>query len=274
VPLISLALWLQPYFSGDDNAVQKDDLDKLGQWLAAAERRYLADMRVQEITRALRALSSAYVERRERGTGQRVHGALDTAGKRAAFALYYAPLHFIAVVEAVRALHGTDAALNQITDLGCGTGAAGAAWAIAAESRPSVIGVDRHPWAVAEARWTLSQLGLKGHAKHGNVERLPPARSREGIVAAYTLNELSDAARIRVEQQLLERARKGARLLIVEPLARGVAPWWDATATRLIERGGRADEWKMTIEVPSVVRLLGTAAGLNYRELRFQTMFL
>ena len=38
--------------------------------------------------------------------------------------------------------------------------------------------------------------------------------------------------------------------------------------------GGRADEWKLTIEVPPIVRLLGTAAGLNYRELRFQTLFL
>jgi SAM-dependent methyltransferase len=274
VALISLRFGCGPHFLAKTNVVQKDDQEKLGQWLGAAEARYLSDMRVQEITRALRALSSAYVERRERGTGQRVQGALDTAGKRAAFALYYAPLHFIAVIEAVRALHGVDTALNHITDLGCGTGAAGAAWAIAAESRPSVIGIDRHPWAVAEARWTFAQLGLKGHAKQGDVERLPPARSSEGIVAAYTLNELSDAARTRIEQQLLERARKGARLLIVEPLARGVAPWWDGTAKRLIERGGRTDEWKMTIEVPSVVRLLGTAAGLNYRELRFQTMFL
>jgi SAM-dependent methyltransferase len=259
--------------------VQKDDQERLGQWLAAAERRYLADMRVQEITRALRALSSAYVERRERGAGQRVRGALDTAGKRAAFALYYAPLHFIAVAEAVRALRATDARLNHIIDLGCGTGAAGAAWAIAraraaANSTPAVIGIDRHPWAVAEARWTFSQLGLKGHAKQGDVERLPPARSNEGIVAAYTLHELSDAARTRVEQQLLDRVQKGARLLIVEPLARGVTPWWSDVAQRLIALGGRADEWKLTIEAPSIVRLLGTAAGLDYRELRFQTMFL
>ena len=256
------------------DAVQKDDQEKLSQWLAAAERRYLADMRVQEITRALRALSSTYVERRERGTGQRVHRALDTAGKRAAFALYYAPLHFMAVLEAVRALHVTHAALNHITDLGCGTGAAGAGWAIAAGSTPSIIGIDRHPWAVAEARWTFSQLGLKGHAKQGDVDRLPPARSSEGIVAAYTLNELSDAARAQLEHQLLDRARKGARLLIVEPLARGVAPWWEGPAKRLIELAGRADEWKLTIDAPSIVRLLGTAAGLNYRELRFQTMFL
>jgi SAM-dependent methyltransferase len=254
--------------------VQNDDQEKLNSWLAAAERRYLADLRVQEITRALRALSVAYVERRERGSGQRVHGALDTAGKRAAFALYYAPLHFIAVAEAVRVLRATDSAPDLIIDIGCGTGAAGAAWALAAGSTATIIGIDRHPWAVGEARWTLSQLGLKGYAKQDDVERLPPMRPNEGVVAAYTLNELSDAARARVERQLCDRARRGGRVLVLEPLARGVAPWWQDTAERLIALGGRADEWKLTIEVPPVVRLLGTAAGLNFRALRFQTLYL
>jgi SAM-dependent methyltransferase len=254
--------------------VQNHDQEKFDKWLAAAERRYLADLRVQEITRALRALSSAYVERRERGGGQRVRGALDTAGKRAAFALYYAPLHFIAVADAVRSLRVTDSPPNALIDLGCGTGAAGAAWAIAAESSPSIIGLDRHPWAVAETRWTYSQFGLKGYAKQGDLERLPSSRAREGIVAAYTLNELPDGARGRVEQQLFDRARGGGRVLIVEPLARAVAPWWDDMATRVVALGGRADEWQLTIDVPPIVGQLGAAAGLNYRELRFQTMFL
>jgi len=256
------------------NAVQNHDQEKFDKWLATAERRYLADLRVQEITRALRALSSAYVERRERGSGQRVRGALDTAGKRAAFALYYAPLHFIAVAEAVRSLRAVDSPPNTIIDLGCGTGAAGAAWAIAAESTPTIIGIDRHPWAVAETRWTYSQFGLPGRAKQGDVERLPASRSRESVVAAYTLNELPDGPRGRVELQLLDRARRGGRVLIVEPLARAVAPWWDDMATRLVALGGRADEWKLTIDVPPIVSQLGAAAGLNYRELRFQTMFL
>ena len=126
--------------------------DKLNTWMTAAERRYLADLRIQEITPALRALSSSYVERRSHGDGKRVHGALDTAGKRAAFALYYAPLHFIAVSEAVHALNLTNPAPKTIVDLGCGTGAAGAAWSLAAGCAPTVVGIDRHPWAVSEAR--------------------------------------------------------------------------------------------------------------------------
>ena len=161
--------------------MQDDHRAKLDAWLVAAERRYIADLRVQEITRALRALSSAYVERRERGGRQRVHGALDTAGKRAAFALYYAPLHFIAVTEAVHALARDHTRARSILDLGCGTGAAGAAWAVAAGSTPTVVGIDRHPWAVSEARWTLAQLGLNGHAKQGDVERLRPSHPGESV---------------------------------------------------------------------------------------------
>ncbi len=255
-------------------AMRNHDQDKLHDWMSAAEHRYLADLRIQEITRALRALSSAYVERRAQGNGRRVHGALDTAGKRAAFALYYAPLHFIAVREAVRTLGLTAPAPEAIVDLGCGTGAAGAAWALASGSTSTIIGIDRHPWAVAETRWTLSQLGLRGLVKQGDVARLRPARAGESAVAAYTLNELPDEARQRVEQQLLERARRGGRVLIVEPLARAVAPWWDDMAQRVSALGGRTDEWKVPVDVPPIARELGTAAGLNYRELRFQTLSL
>jgi SAM-dependent methyltransferase len=254
-------------------AVRNDERAKLDVWLNAAERRYAADLRVPEITRALRALSSAYVERRERGDRHHVQGALDTAGKRAAFALYYAPLHFIAVMEAVAALDAGQAAPGTIVDLGCGTGAAGAAWAVASGSAPEVIGIDRHPWAVAEARWTLAQFGLRGQARRGDADRLRGFRRGESVVAAYTLNELPDAARQRVEQQMGEVVGHGGHLLIVEPLARGVVPWWPEAAARIVGLGGRADEWKLTIDAPPLVRLLGTAAGLNHRELRFQTLF-
>jgi ubiquinone/menaquinone biosynthesis C-methylase UbiE len=163
---------------------------------------------------------------------------------------------------------------DSIVDLGCGTGAGGAAWAIATGSTATVTGIDRHPWAVQEARWTLAQLGVKGHAKQGDIDRLRPAHSNEFAIAAYTLNELSDDARSRVEERLCERAQRGGRALILEPLARGVVPWWPQTAERMTAIGARADEWKLAIEAPPIVRLLGTAAGLNYRELRFRTILL
>ena len=254
--------------------MRNEEDEKLKAWVTALEGRHLADLRVQEVTRALRALSSAYVERRERGERRHVHGALDTAGKRAAFALYYAPLHFIAVTEVTHALGADRPAPSSIIDLGCGTGAAGAAWAISGGSTSTVLGIDRHPWAVAEARWTLQQLGVQGRVRQGDVGRLARSRPHASVIAAYVLNELPDDARRRVEDDMVHAAERGGRILILEPLARGVAPWWRATAARITALGGRADEWRLPIDPPPAVRLLGTAAGLNFHELRLQTLFL
>src|SRR4029453_16698307 len=109
------------------------------------------NLRLPERTRPLRALSSAYVERRHtvsRG------GPLDSAGKRAAFALFYAPLHFLTCMHLIRALDQAPALPpSSGVDVGCGTGVAGAAWAVPCSGSPSVLGIDRHPWAVDEARW-------------------------------------------------------------------------------------------------------------------------
>ena len=69
------------------------------EWLTALEARHLASLTRSELTRALRALSSCYVERRNRLTSG---SALDGAGKRAAFALFYAPLHFLTLSRIVR----------------------------------------------------------------------------------------------------------------------------------------------------------------------------
>ena len=135
--------------------------------------RHLSELTFAEVRRALQALSSLYVERRERMAGG---AALDGAGKRAAFALYYGPMHFLLVREIVRglSLH----APRRILDLGCGTGTAGAAWALEGGSRARVEGVDRNGWAVTEARWTYARLGLDGRATRGPTRRRPPCRSR------------------------------------------------------------------------------------------------
>ena len=68
--------------------------DRVEVWLEALERRHLAELTFSEAARALRALSSCYVERRPRLASG---GALDTRGKRAAFALFYGPVHFVAI---------------------------------------------------------------------------------------------------------------------------------------------------------------------------------
>src|SRR5262245_66504985 len=100
-------------------------------WYAALEERHLASLTFPEVRRALQSLSTLYVGKREKiaaGT------ALDGAGKRAAFALFYGPLHFMTVRAVALALG--PAAPKRIVDLGCGTGVAGAAWASAAGNGP------------------------------------------------------------------------------------------------------------------------------------------
>jgi SAM-dependent methyltransferase len=241
------------------------------EWMTHLEARHLADLRVPEVTRALRALSSAYVERRHKVSAG---ATLDSAGKRAAFALFYAPLHFLATFHVVRELTAAGDRLTAVTDLGCGTGAAGAAWALACGAAPAVTGVDRHPWAIAEARWTYRQLRVAGHARQGDLTRVTLPGARAAIVAAYALNELPDTSRARVEDRLLDAAAKGARVLVLEPIARAVTPWWDTMAGRITAAGGRADEWRIPVDLPPLLQLLDRAAGLNHRELKLRSLYL
>jgi hypothetical protein len=240
-------------------------------WLNALEGRHLADLRVPEVTRALRALSSAYVQRRHKVSAG---ATLDSAGKRAAFALFYGPLHFLTVTHVVRALGADAPPPAAILDVGCGTGVAGAAWALCAGATPFVAGIDRHPWAVDETRWTYRQLGLRGTSKLGDLSRVLPVPRKGAVVAAYVLNELPASSRAAVEARLLDAAVNGSRVLIVEPIARGITPWWDAAAERVIAAGGRADVWRIPVELPPTQRTFDKAAGLDHRELTARTLYI
>ena len=240
-----------------------------GEWVAALEARHLSNLRVQEVTRALRAVSSAYVGRRR----EAVHRTLDSAGKRAAFALFYAPLHFLATSLVVQALGADTPAPSHILDIGCGTGAAGAAWAVTAGGTPSVTGIDRHPWAVDEAQRTYRELGVNGRARRGDITRLPPLPPGTAVVAAYVLNELPGAVRESLEDRLIDAAARGVPVLIIEPISRSVSPWWDSTASRMAAAGGRADEWRFPVDLPPLLQLLDKAAGFDHRELTARSLY-
>jgi SAM-dependent methyltransferase len=239
------------------------------EWLAALEARHLADLRLPEVTRALRALSSAYVERRR----TLARGApLDSSGKRAAFALFYAPLHYLVTAHIIGELRPRVPAT--VVDLGCGSGAAGAAWAIACERQPAVLGIDRHPWAVEEARWTYRQLRIDGRARQANAAGVRLPRGDIAVLAAYLLNELSEEARAALVLALLDAGRRGAQFLILEPIARAIAPWWDALGVRVTAAGGRADEWDLPLDLPPIVATLDKAAGLDHRRVKARSLYL
>jgi SAM-dependent methyltransferase len=243
--------------------------DKFLEWIAALDERHLSVLTPAEVARALRSLSSCYVERRDRlAAGD----ALGTAGKRAAFALFYAPIHFLVTRAVVRGLGA--GAVRRVVDLGCGTGAAGAAWALDAGDA-SVTGFDRHPWVVAEASWTYRTLGLRGTARRGDVARLR-FRTEPGIavIAAYIVNELSQDGRGRLLPNLLEAGRRGARILVLEPIARRPVPWWAEWQASFERAGGRSDEWRFPSALPVRQAQLARAAGLNPKELTARSLFL
>jgi hypothetical protein len=239
-------------------------------WIAALDERHLADLTVPEVGRALRALSSCYVERRSRLAEG---AALEGAGKRAAFALFYAPLHFQTTAHIVGQLAAGD--VTEIVDLGCGTGAAGAAWALAAQREARVSGFDRSAWAIAEANWSYRQLEVRGRATRQDLTRVQLRPSRGlGILSAYAINELGDPARAAVLPRLIDAGQRGAAVLIIEPIARRLAPWWGAWESAFTAAGGRADEWRLAASLPPRQRQLAKSAGLNPQELTARTLFM
>jgi SAM-dependent methyltransferase len=245
-------------------------VDLFQEWLAALEARHLADLRFPEVSAALRALSAAYVERRVTLTQGAV---LSGAGKRAAFALFYAPLHYLLVRHVVEAIPGATGGSATLVDLGCGTGASGAAWGAACTPAPRVTGIDRSAWALAEASRTYRAFGLEGRTHQADFAAAKLQKGPARIVAAFAVNELMDDARQVLLTRLLDRIAQGDRVLVVEPLARFVAPWWNRWRKAFETVGGRADEWRFRAELPPIVAKLDRAAGLDHRELTGRSLW-
>jgi hypothetical protein len=254
-----------------DAAVDERAPNDVAAWYEALEKRHMAALTFQEVRRALQALSSLYVERREKiGRGS----ALDGAGKRAAFALFYGPLHFMTVREIVRKLGAADPPPARIVDLGCGTGVAGAAWAASTGGISRVSGIDSSGWAIVEANWNARALGVSATFRRGDLLQTPLGAAGEGIVAAYALNELPDDARETMRERLLGAARAGSRVLIVEPIARAPVPWWPSWEEAFRGAGGRADTWRFRAALPERMRLMDKAAGLHHQELTGRSLWL
>lgn len=261
-----------------DNHAAPPDERAFASWLAALEQRHLSDLRFPEVTRALRALSADYVHRRDRVR----HSALDGRGKRAAFALFFGPLHFMVVDRIARALGVANERLEHVLDLGCGTGAAGVAIASVAGAR-AITGIDRHAWALSEASWTYRHFGLSSRTIRADAFAAleTPGRGRRSarsprgaVIAAYTANELTDAGRAALLPRLLAAPANRSAILIVEPIARRVAPWWKEWALAFERAGGRADEWRFAEPLPELVRALDRAAGLDHREQTARSLWL
>ncbi|MEK7271151.1 MAG: class I SAM-dependent methyltransferase [Planctomycetota bacterium] len=248
-----------------------DAPDPFAAWVSDLETRHLSPLGVPAVRRGIQALSTIYVERR---TSLARGAALDGDGKRAAFALFYAPLHFLAARFAARALGAANPPPSRILDLGCGTLAAGAAWAIEAAGRPALVGVERQAWAVEEARRTVRALGLSGYARRGDALRTPLPGAGGAIVAGWLANEIGEDGRARLLPRLLDAAARGARILVLEPIAERLSPWWDGWAEAVLAAGGRADLWRFEADLPEPIRRLDEAAGLDHSEITARTLWL
>lgn len=242
---------------------------RLDKWLESLEGRHLANLRFSEVTRALRALSLRYVQRRDRLTER---GAFDTAGKRAAYALYYSPLHFMTLSLIAEAIGDPRQPIRTVVDLGCGCGGAGAAWAIQ-RSSTRVIGIDSHPWAIGEAALTYRTFGLHADMRRAHAERVAIPRSGDAIVVGWMLNELTESPRTELRDRLRERVRSGAELLVVEPIATRVSPWWSDWVAAFDGMRSRVDEWRFNVDLPDLLLRLDRAAGLRHHELTARSVY-
>lgn len=257
-----------------------EDLDS---WLRALESRHTRDMRPQDLLKAIRALSARYVERR---ADLRDRSPIDSRGKRAAFAAFFAPLHFVITREIVRAVDAGSADLDRIVDLGCGTGAASAAWALGCRPRvsppgptsgvtPEVVGIDRDRWSLEEARWNWRRLGVRGRTRQSDfvreavraAEHARRGRARQGVIAAWSVNELEPQPRAILLDALVSLMRAGTTVLVIEPIARRVSPWWPDWADAFTRAGGRADAWRFESALPAPLARLSEGAGFQRDEL-------
>ncbi len=238
----------------------------LSRWLEGALSRHAA-LSWSELRQGVRALSARYVERRPAGGAP--PDALGSPAKRAAFATYYAALHWLAARHVVEERAAAFAGVRRVLDLGAGTGAAGAAVASAlAARRPEVVAFERSSWALAEARRTYAAFGIRAKLRRGALPAgLPALGPGDLALAGWFLNECEKDAREAVFVWLGRGLDAGAQLLVLEPLASRVVPWWDEFEARFAARGVCCEIARTFAELPEWVAKMDTAAGLDHREL-------
>ncbi|MDJ0785691.1 MAG: class I SAM-dependent methyltransferase [Myxococcota bacterium] len=254
----------------DELRLTGDLAAQLDAWIEGAVAR--SGLSVRDVRRGVQSVSSVYVESRR--AGQLGRRATESPARRAAFATYYAPLHFLATHQAVLAIGAERLGAQRILDLGCGTAACGVAMARAHADPPPVLGIDRSGWLLGEARHTFRAFGVPGRTRRATLPAgLPPLRAGDLAVAGYLLNELDDASRAGLLRELERGIERGARVLILEPLSGAVSPWWDATAEALAHRGVESAILKSTLERPAWIAKIDHAAGLDHREIGARVLF-
>ena len=179
-------------------------------------------------------------------TARRRRG-LDGAGKRAAFALFYAPLHFLLIRHVDRSAAGGQGGIPALVDLGCGTGrrAPRGRRRAACERTPPVAGSIATRGRSAEARDDLPCVRPpRAASASGDARRIDAADRWRPWSCRVHGERVGAPARSTLLAALMSHAQSGGRVLVVEPLAGFVAPWWSDWQRAFEAAGGRADEWR------------------------------
>jgi len=233
-------------------------------WLAATVARHTADLEFRELRKGAQALSWLYVERR--GEADLAARAVDGRGKRAALATYYAPLHFLAAQHALAQIGPARlGAVRRVFDLGCGTGATGAAAARTLDSA-NVVAIDRSGFALSEARHTYAAFGLLAQTRRAQLPGASPRPAAGELwVLGWAVNELDERSRNALGEHLVRAIESGVRVLLLEPLAGGVVPWWSEWCAELARLGVVDRESKARVALPEWITRVDRASGLDHR---------
>ena len=241
-----------------------EELDAaLDAWVETTRARHVPPLTTRELHSGLRALSARYVEGREGG-----RKVFQGAGKRAAFAIGFAPLHFLTVWHAVRAARVDLAGIASVLDFGCGSAPLAAAVARAAPGRPRIAGFDPSGWALGEARHTLTAFGLEGRLRRGRLpDALPAGAPGELWGFGWVVNELAEPAREATLARIQAGLERGASLLLLEPLSGAVSPWWEDWVSALAPHGVVPEELRLRPRLPPRIAEMDRATGLRHQEI-------
>ncbi len=181
--------------------------------------------------------------------------AVEGRGKRAALATYYAPLHFLATQHALARIGPARfGPVRRVFD-SAAEPARRAPPRRACSIAASVVAIDRSGFALSEARHTYAAFGLLAQTKRAQLpERLPRPAPGDLWVLGWAVNELDERSRNALGERLVRAIESGVRVLLLEPLASGVVPWWPEWGTELARLGVVDLESKARVEAAGVDR--------------------
>ncbi|HEU4431729.1 MAG TPA: hypothetical protein VFT98_23425, partial [Myxococcota bacterium] len=97
--------------------------------------------------------------------------------------------------------------------------------------------------------------------------RIPRLEASDLAVAGWFVSECDDAGRERVLAALERGVDVGARVVVLEPLAGRIVPWWDDAAARFAARQVASGSVRWRMQRPEWIARMDKAAGLDHREL-------